>query len=502
MIRTLFAFLPRLWTNWLTLTGSILTTFAAIAIMIVVFGQLTAAANPYATALLLMGLPTVFVFGLLLIPLGLYRHRKKYGDIPPDSVQQAFIAAARSPAARGRIFFVGVFSIINIAILVIAGGESTKFMDSPKFCGTTCHTVMEPEWTAYTRSSHSRVDCVRCHIGPGASWAVKAKIDGLRQVMGVITGDYSRPVPTPVHTLRPSRDTCEQCHWPSRFHGTRVALFPHFAQDETNTPGYNAMVVRLGGANPGTGKHEGIHWHVSEDFKVSYQYLDEKRLQIGRIQVVQAGKVVREYNLPGLKGTVLGERTMDCIDCHNRPTHVFDESAQAAVDRGMHEGKLDRQLPYLAKVAATLLGKVDLPRAQAKDHFRKAIVGAYAKLQAEGLPADPTRLTAAADQISELYLRNVFPEMKVIWGTYRSHLGHGGADGKMIGCFRCHDDTHEAKLPDGKVQKLSQDCDLCHEAVAEDADPAEFEDTLKALLPMPVPATAKKAAPAAEEESE
>ena len=76
--------------------------------------------------------------------------------------------------------------------------------ESPQFCGALCHTVMKPEYTAYKISPHSRVRCTECHIGPGASWFVRAKLSGLYQVYATVTDVYPRPIPVPVQNLRPA----------------------------------------------------------------------------------------------------------------------------------------------------------------------------------------------------------------------------------------------------------------------------------------------------------
>ena len=114
----------------------------------------------------------------------------------------------RSPYLRRALLLVGLLTFVNFAIMGAASYKGVEYMDSAQFCGQTCHTVMSPEFTAYVNSPHSRVACVECHIGPGAPWFVKAKISGVRQVFAVTLKTYSRPIPSPVHELRPARDTC------------------------------------------------------------------------------------------------------------------------------------------------------------------------------------------------------------------------------------------------------------------------------------------------------
>ena len=62
--------------------------------------------------------------------------------------------------------------------------------------------------------------------------------------------------------------------------------------------------------------------------------------------------------------------------------------------------------------------------------------------------------------VQAIYLRNIFPDMKVTWGTHPNHIGHED----FLGCFRCHDDNHVSK--DGKT--ISQSCDTCHNLLAQD----------------------------------
>ena len=59
-----------------------------------------------------------------------------------------------------------------------------------------------------------------------------------------------------------------------------------------------------------------------------------------------------------------------------------------------------------------------------------------------------------------MWNRNVFPEMKVTWGTYPNDLGHT----EFAGCFRCHDGSHSTK--DGR--SITQDCNACHNLLAVD----------------------------------
>jgi hypothetical protein len=479
-LRSVLAFIPRLWSNWISLLGAVLTTVSALAIILLAaVGISRAGLESYTVAFLVMFLPALFVVGLLLIPVGLWWERKRNPGQTEDPVAQAFVRALQDKQARGRIVFVAAATFLNVLILAVAGEKAVSHMNSPGFCGTACHTVMQPEWEAYNRSPHSRVKCVDCHIGPGASWAVKSKVDGLRQVWGVMTDHFRRPIPTPVEELRPSRDTCEQCHWPAKFHGTRVALFPHYLPDEANTPSFNAVLLKVGGQNPRTGRHEGIHWHVSPEVEIRYEVLDRERRKIGKIAVLEHGKVVEEYKRSDGDGTSLGTRVMDCVDCHNRPTHIYDGSPQDAVDHALYAGVLDTSVPHLAKVAAEALANPGIRKDHAQEDIRKALEDGFKRAGAP-VPAAPV-LDGSAQALAGLYSRNNYPAMSVTWNTYRSHLGHQDTQ-DQFGCFRCHGGLHEGTFKGDRAPRLSQDCDLCHTVLANEENPEKFDDTLKTLL--------------------
>jgi hypothetical protein len=481
-MRRLFWFFPLLWTNWLTLLGAILATLSgcilAAALMLEFVSPLQ---TPYINAIIFLITPFFFVAGLGLIPLGLLWHRRrqrKTGQASEDKLLAALRLAMEDRASRRRLVWFGVATLANVLIIAGVGHKALTWMDSVKFCGTLCHSVMAPEYNAYLQSPHSRVSCVSCHIGPGASWAVKSKLDGLRQVWHLAWGTYDRPIPSPVKELRPARDTCEQCHWPAKFHGNRVAVYPHFQDDEKNTLATNAILLRVGGEDPKTKRFRGIHWHVSPEVQLRYQALDEKREKIGRITRIEKGQVIAEYDAEGGDAPVVEERLMDCVDCHNRPSHIYDRNRGAAVDRGFREGLLDGSVPYLRRSTFALLERQDRGREGIQAEFRNELAALYAKEHPEVQLASDA-LERAAAGIAALYLHNIYPEMRLGWETHSFHLGHGGDERDRHGCFRCHDEQHRAN--DGKA--ISQDCDLCHEILAQDEKFESLPNSLRTLLP-------------------
>ncbi len=480
LVRRILSYIPHLWTNWITMLGMVITTVAGCTITLALAAEMVSPSpKPYTSALAFLIMPAIFILGLLVIPVGfLWERIRRKKDRPLDPIQAAFKAAIQNKSARRRIIFVGLATFLNIIIIGAAGHHALVFMDSPEFCGELCHSAMEPENLSYLRSPHSRVACVDCHIGPGASWAVKSKVSGLRQVWAVLVGSFHKPIPTPVKVLRPASDTCEQCHWPAKFHGNRIAFYRHYRDDEKNTLEVTAVLLKVGGEDPRKGRYHGIHWHVSPDIEVRYQVLDEKREKIGKITWKEKGEVVAEYLPPGPQAEPLEERLMDCVDCHNRPTHVFDESPAHAVDRAFSEGLLDVSVPYLRKVSVEVLGREDVDREDAEAVFGKDIAEAYAKKYSDA-GVSPESLHKAARALAGLYRQNIFPKMKIGWDTYPSHLGHRGEEEDTRGCFRCHNDKHMTK--EGKT--LRQDCDLCHEVLHEEESPEDLPGSLRALLP-------------------
>lgn len=414
-----------------------------------------------------MFLPAIFVVGLIIIPIGAYfgpRGALEDQSSKEDAPRFPHVRIDfNSPRVRIAVAIVAALSVVNLLALSTTTYKGVQFMESVQFCGQICHTVMEPEFTAYLESPHSRVACVECHIGPGAPWFVRSKLSGVRQVFAVAFDTYSRPIETPVENLRPARETCEECHWPERFTGDRVKVSTKYDKDEENTPMTTVLLMHIGG---GDGRKGGIHsWHIDPSKETRYIATDRERLNMAFVQVTEADGTVTEYMADGIELTPeqLAEsemRVMDCMDCHNRPAHTFTLPSKA-LDAAIFAGRIDRSLPYIRKVGAEALvtphdGEDDL----------ESIAGYIRSYYDKNYPELPepkrTALEGAIGEIQAIYSRNVFPAMAVEWGTYPNHIGHEDSPG----CFRCHDDSHETK--DGKL--IRQDCDICHAVLAWDEE--------------------------------
>jgi hypothetical protein len=317
--------------------------------------------------------------------------------------------------------------------------------------------VMKPEFVAYQDGPHSRVACVQCHIGPGASWFARSKVSGVRQVFAVTLHTYSRPIPSPVQNLRPARDTCEQCHWPEKFHGDKIRRVSEYANDEKNTESVTTLDVHVGGGSERLGLAQGIHWHMNVANQVEYIATDDKRQVIPWVRLKDRFGQVREFAADGVTPEQLAKgerRRMDCMDCHNRPSHPMAATPERAVDEMIAAGAIPKTLPFVRREAVKAL-KASYPTQDAAESEISRTLRDFYRSQFPAVYMSQRQSVEKAVQTSGyIYRRNVFPEMNVTFGTYPNNIGHMD----FPGCFRCHDDNHKAK--DGT--KISQDCDTCH----------------------------------------
>ncbi len=448
--------------NLLSLIGVVLVTTASILLVFLAPAMWSGtASNPYLGILIFLLLPAIFISGLLLIPLGILLRRRseaskgiKGSAFPPLDL--------KNPDFRRLLIFVGLTSMVNLALVSQVGYGATSYMESVQFCGQTCHTVMQPEFTAYQNSPHARVECVKCHIGPGAGWFVKSKLSGVGQVFAVTFNSYPRPIPTPVHNLRPARETCETCHWPQKYGGDRLRVINKYAEDETNSLSKTVLLMRIGGGNGNVGIH-GIH--LGAGVEMRYAPADESRQTIPIVEYNKGdGKWVRfvaQDAKPDQIAKLSAEpmRTMDCMDCHNRPSHTY-QLPERALDRAITDGLMSGTLPFAKKEALELLKGTYATHGEAgqkipaafEKFYQEKYPGIYASRKAE--------IAKSGLAVVTVYQQNVFPEMKVKWGSYPNNLGHTD----FPGCWRCHDDQHVAT--DG--QKIVQDCSSCHSMLASD----------------------------------
>ena len=239
--------------------------------------------------------------------------------------------------------------------------------------------------------------------------------------------------------MRPARDTCENCHWPEKSHGDKLRQIREYADDEKSTETVTTLQLHVGGGRAELGAGSGIHWHMNIDNRVEYIATDPQRQTIPWVKFTDRSGHAREYTIEGTTPEQLAQgerRTMDCMDCHNRPAHTFEPSAERAVDTAIALGQIPRDLPFARREAVAAL-KADY---ESKD---AAMAGIDARLREAYRPqagASPEALARTIAGVQAVYARNVFPAMKVAWGTYPNNIGHVA----FQGCFRCHDDNHKA----------------------------------------------------------
>ena len=449
-----------LFRNAITIFGGALATTGAVLFLIFFLLDLVGMhSNPYMGMLFFLVCPGLFVAGLVLIPIGAWVARRRRAAGPAGRRRGWPRIDMNEPAQRRAALIFLAATLANVLIVSVAAFSGVEYMDSPQFCGRLCHEVMEPEWAGYQEGPHSRVACVQCHIGPGANWFVKSKLSGLRQVYAVTFNTHSRPIASPVTSLRPARDTCEQCHWPEKFHGDKIKTVRTYADDEKNTETVTSLRLHIGGVSGMGQSATGIHWHVSAMNRIEYITTDEKRQVIPYVKLDDGKGHVQEFFAEGVSDAqaLKGERrVLDCIDCHNRPSHTFAFSAERAVDEALAGGGFDSSLPFIRREAVKALTATYADKAAALEGIRSGLTAFYG----QGHPqVSREAVTRAVGTAQHLFARNVFPAMRVGWGTYANNVGHNDpAPSPFPGCFRCHDDSHRSR--DGKV--ISQDCGLCH----------------------------------------
>ena len=465
--------------NGITIAGVVLTTLSGLLIVIFLLAQLWGGySNPYIGLFAYVVLPVIFVLGLIEIPLGMWRRRRRL--IKTGATEEELVKYPKldfnDPHMRRVATIVIVLTALNTILLGAASFFAVEEMETVEFCGETCHTVMQPEFTAYQDSPHSRVACVSCHIGPGASWFVKSKLDGLRQVWHTAIGTYMKPITTPLHTLRPARETCEQCHWPNKHHGDKLRIFSRYGTDEENSPSYTAMLLRTGGGSLDIGRAGGIHWwHIYSDNKIRFLSSDESRQEITWVELTTADGEVRTYSrdsdeTPSTEA-VADARIMDCIDCHNRPTHTFYVPAKA-IDWIIDTHPELAALPYFKRQAVKTIDDDYETHSTGMAAVRAAILDFYASEYPDVAATQSDLVTLAADLAAQAYGKSTFPDMDTNWETHPNHIGHDD----FPGCMRCHDD--EMATADGKYT-IPMDCETCHIFLV--ADSEEYPEFAYAL---------------------
>jgi nitrate/TMAO reductase-like tetraheme cytochrome c subunit len=442
---------PSYFRNWISFVGMVVAVGALFSFLLLfVLDALAKFANPYVSILTYMVVPGFLIGGIALSFLGawLERRRRLHGSGPAS-----LKIDLNNPRDRRVLLTFVTGSVVFLLLSAVGSYNAFNFTESVTFCGETCHKVMKPEKTTHDLGPHARVACVECHVGKGVSWFVKSKISGSYQLYAVAFNKYPKPIGTPIHNLRPARDTCEECHWPQSFVGNLDRTFNYFQSDESNSPYSIRLLLKIGGSDPRQGPVGGIHWHNLPGNKVEYIATDNERLKIPWVRVTDSSGKVTIFKTKNFTNDVtkLETRTMDCMDCHNRPSHRY-LSPEKAVNQQMALGKIDPAIPWIKTNAVYVLTRPYQTEDEAKNSIATTLAAKY--------PNDP-RIQTATATIQEIYADYFFPEMKASWASYPDNVGH------MIwpGCFRCHDGQH--KTEDRKTTIKANDCNTCHTILAQ-----------------------------------
>lgn len=458
--------LPKSYYNWTSFVGTIL---ALISLFMIVFllaiSVFLGEGSSYLGLVIYILLPVFLVIGLVLIPIGMIIKMKRTGKAEPEKTRRWPYIDFNYHRHRNAFILFAVGTTIFLLLSAVGSYEAFHYTESVEFCGTVCHKVMEPEYVAYQNSPHARVACVECHVGSGADWYVRSKLSGLYQVYAVTLGDYPKPIPTPISNLRPAQETCEQCHWPQKFYARTLRIEKHYLADEQNTEWDITLQMKIGSSYSALGLEEGIHWHINPDVKIEYMtnsnghrdtipWVKYTNRETGEVYTYTDPEQYSDQHEEGKMET----RTMDCMDCHNRPSHDYLTPIHF-VNEAMTAGIIPKELPDIKIVAMDVLNR-DYPTSDSAMRTIESEVMMYYEYMHEDIFAsEPELIRKAIDGLKNEFSKNIFPGMQVKWDVYPNHIGHL----EFNGCFRCHNDRHSTE--DGRV--ISMDCNLCHTIISQ-----------------------------------
>ncbi len=368
-----------------------------------------------------------------------------------SGIKRFFLPPPGTPVWLRLLPFI-ILGILTFTFLT-AGTYAWEYTNSTVFCGTTCHT-MPPEYSAYQHSPHARVQCVECHIGRDViTTQFSRKAGDLRHVVLMLTATYEYPIHST--NMRPSRDSCERCHFPEKFSDDSLREVRHYANDVANTPKSIFLVLKTGGGSKREGLGRGIHWHIEN--QIYYLSTDELDQTIPYIRVVDENGVAAEYYdvASGITPNDVAGKTlesMDCITCHNRITHAIP-SPEEAVDEALLKEIISPDLPFVREQSVALL-TFAYPDQQAGLDGISELDTYYQDNYPEVYSERTEEIQATIVALQEIYQQIVFQDQKIDWDTHPDNLGHKTDPG----CFRCHDGKHLTQT--GEAIRL--ECNLCH----------------------------------------
>ena len=459
--------LPPSFTNPITILGLSISAISFIVIVFLATLEYFAAkeANPYMGILAFIIVPSVLMAGVAIAAFGVWREQRLQRLGRPIE-RHLPVVDLNNPVHRTGLATVAVGGLSLILVSSFGSFKAYEAMETDAFCGKSCHTPMEPEYTAYQNSPHAKVGCVQCHIGSGAGWFVRSKLSGSYQMYAVTFNVFPRPIHTPIHNLRPAQETCEQCHWPSQFYSEKLMSQTYYQSvGEKNVASKLDLLIRIGGGNKEAGPTSGIHWHMNITNKVTYVSIDERRqtIPLVRTENKKTGEshTYRSTEVPlSTADSAKGEtRRMDCVDCHNRPAHQYRPPFRM-VNHLMSLGWIDSELPSAKDLSVHVLEEPYSTAKIAADSIRIAVEEYYANNFPAIAKSKKPQIERMVTELQGLYAKNYFPSMKTDWRQFPDNIGHM----YFLGCFRCHDGKHVDER--GKV--LSKDCNACHAILSQE----------------------------------
>jgi nitrate/TMAO reductase-like tetraheme cytochrome c subunit len=456
-------FFPKEIYNPITLAGAGIAALSfGLITFLTILELLSAETKPYMGIITLIILPGFLLIGVFLLLFGIIRERNRIRKGLLRN-KKLLVIDFNDPKQRRMVISFSIGAVVLLFLSAFGSFKAYEYTETDEFCGLLCHEVMAPEYTAYQSSPHSRVGCVTCHIGSGAAWFVRAKISGSYQVYSVLFNKYSQPIPTPVKELRPAEGTCEQCHSPEHFFSEIRYKANYYLYDEKNTKSSISMLLKIGGGNSELGRAEGIHWHMNVSQKMEYIYTDTIRSEIPWVKVTRADGteiIYRDKDADFDENNFNPEnlRRMDCIDCHNRPSHIY-YPADKSVNLSLSLGRIDETLPYIKSVSVDVLEDDYKTKAEGIQNIESKVAEFYKTSYPDVYIEKKDNIDGAINEIQKIYSRNYFPEMRVSWRGFPNHISHLYDKG----CFRCHDGKHVSD--DGKI--IKRDCDLCHTIISQ-----------------------------------
>jgi len=446
----------------LTAIGGGMVLAGVVSFMVLLLIDLTSQTeNPYRAIVTWIGIPIIITIGFILAVIGIVV-RSRIARRRGERIRFLLRIEPSNPRyMRNLWLFLGSAAVLVI-VVAYGGIRAYETTESVAFCGEACHEVMGPQNTTYLASAHARVPCTECHIGPGRSFWIKSKLDGMRQVWKTMTNSFERPIATPVTALRPAQETCEHCHWPEQFYGQQLTDINYYRTDETNSAWTVSLLVNVGGGNPRTGNLEGIHWHMITGNIIEYISTDEQHQEIPWVRLTAEDGTVTVYAdaevAIDLDDDETEIRSFDCIDCHNRPSHSFQPPA-TAMNLDISRGAISSDLPFIRRVGLELLNAEYETTPEANEAIPTGLLEFYASEYPVELEAFRADIDRAAEALLEIYNGNFFPEMKTDYRVRVNNLSHFTNDG----CFRCH--NTDLVAADGSI--IDNSCDSCHSIVAQ-----------------------------------